>query len=228
MPAGPTAHSFPSGSGFTAKGAFSIAANYVKGDTVLWLGSSFVAKNAVTAGTSTNPLTDTTNWQLVSSGGGELAYAENSSTGAILALSTAGTATDIPGMTINVPAGSPAHHVQARIPLVVIKGASTSLATDLVAVRMYLVDEGNVMIASWQWETVMAKAGAINLWNYGWIRSRRMASNASQKTYKLQAWLDSTNSAHQSAEFWAGPGATLPVAQGNFDFGQAFIEAIAR
>lgn len=222
-------HIFPSGgsgAGLAAVAPFSLTTNYAKGDPVRWLGSTFVAKNAIAAGASTNPLTDTANWSLVAQGGGQIAYAENVTnqiTGAI----AAATQFDIPGCSIIVPANSGNVVVEGRLPMVAIQVNAGALVGELVQVYGNITDEAGNIIAqdTWQYPNPIATAGK-NAWR-SMLPKRRIPNRTTDKTYKLGLYTPSLVSGHYTISAWAGPGTQTSQGNGvaNFDFTPAYITA---
>lgn len=187
------------------RGVWNSGTAYAKGDIVSFLTGSYMALNAVNAG-GQSPAVDTTNWMTLANGGGNIAGPAEI-TANYAPTMTAGVLFDVPGMSLAIPAGSPAYEVRAEVPMIQFVFAAGAVVGTQATVRLLLVDEANVAINQ---SVVRVSAGAASAvqWQQSQV-SRKMPATGTAKTIKLSGWLDTVANV-TSVTFWAGAGTTTP------------------
>lgn len=229
-PAGPTGSAGAAGAAgaqgasLNPRGTWNSSMTIQKLDVVSYLTGSYVALNNVAPG-GASPAVDTTNWAVVGTGIGEIAYAEITANwgmttpGALVANQFV----DIPGLSIVIPAGTGTYQLEALLPAVQISWGASATAATTADVHTSLVDEGNVLLAQSIWRT-HAPAASGSAFNNLAIR-KRMPATASQKTIRVQlATSLITNVAN--IIIWANAGNVTP--QGINNMGPSFIQAVTR
>lgn len=208
--------------GTNPRGVWSVAAAYATRDLVTFAGASYIAVADQAAGGAAPA--GNANWLKIAAGG-EIGYVERGDMFGTLLTPQATLVDVIPGLV--VPANAGAIMLHGKVGMVNIKQAATAVVGDLVAVRFYIVDDQGIVCAAWQENVVAAVAGAKSNWKQPKL-SGRVPNQAAQRTYKLQGFVDSLNAGKETVEMWSGPGRqTVGNTQGNFDFGPAFIQAVA-
>lgn len=192
-----------------------------KGDVLSYFGSSYVAKNDVPPG-GQSPAVDTVNYQVNAAGGGEIAAPATLEVNFSPTL-TAATAFDIPGLSLVIPAGAPAYRVEADLPMVQFIFGPSAVAATQGTLRLFLVDENNVVRAQ---SIARVNAGAASAVQWMQARIRRpLPATASAKTIKLVGWLDTVTNI-SSVTIWSGDGTASPPSTAAL--GPSFIHALAR
>lgn len=195
----------PVGSGVrNPRGPWNSGLDIKRLDEVSFLNSSYAALQDIPPG-GQSPAVDTASWMLIAGGVGDIAgpaevtanYAPTLAVGLF----------DVPGASIVIPAGAGPYEVSADVPAIQIIFGASATASSLGTVRLFLVDEHNVVLNASFFRTPAGGPNAV-LWGQGRVK-KRMPATAVAKTIKLSGWLDSvTNIA--SVTLWAGPGTSTP------------------
>jgi hypothetical protein len=200
---------------------FSLATPYQKGDVVRFLGSTFVAKNPLAAGASPSPLADSTNWALIAQGSGEIAYAQYSGIWNLTTAGTINTNIDVPGVSIVVPANSGRVKLEAICGAVQISGTASAVAGEAVIFKLQITDPNITApgtIAQGIWRHVASRASENR---FQPVAAHAVVPNSAvDRTFKLQAFQDTTQSGHQTVNLWAGDGG------GNNNPGPLYLRAV--
>lgn len=185
-------------------GAWNVAVTYLAGQVVTYNGSSYVALTTVVSG-GVNPQADGgVNWMVFAQGARDIAYAEY--TGGTFSLAAASTYTDIAGCSIVVPATTSPYRLKGYCPAVQATFTSSAVLGDTLIIKVVITDEGGVVVERAVWQAVAVAASKSMLREI--TVERKMAATASDKTFKLQAFVSSV-STHFGNVFFAGTGTTV-------------------
>lgn len=207
--------------GSNPRGPWNSGLTVTKGDVFTWLNASYMALNNVAPGGS-SPSVDTTNYMYIGSGPIEIAGPAELTSNFVFAL-TAATPQDVTGMSLPIPAGSPAYEVLARAMMVQFNFGASATATTQATLRLMLIDEGNVVVGQ---SIIRVNAGAASAVQWGQSRVEAdMPATAVAKTVKLAGWLDTITNI-TSVTLWAGAGTGTPPSTGTL--GKVSMKARAR